>query len=162
MKDPTSALLVYDHEYPLSDLRLLLDRLGFESLRARSCAEARRLLASPAPPHLAFTDTHLLDGGWAETVSFAARVRRPVPVIVVSRTVDLTLYLDALESGAAEFIVPPFRDADVSFVTEGALLSGTRTASASLRCPAQPAPTHRGDTGRSESLPAEKGIENLS
>ena len=138
MKNRTSALLVYDQKYPLSDLQLLLDRLGFESLRARSCAEARLFLASPAPPHLAFTDTDLPDGGWAETVSFAAGVRRPVPVIVVSRAVDLSLYLDSLDAGAAEFIVPPFRDADVTYVTQGVLLGGSPTASAFLLCHGRP------------------------
>ena len=134
MKDRASALLVYDQEYPLKDLRLLLDQLGVESVRARSCAEARLVLASPIPLHLAFTDTDLPDGSWTEAVSFAARIRRRVPVIVVSRTLDRSLCLDSLETGAAEFIVPPFRNADVAYVVEGALLGF-------LLCPSRPALT---------------------
>ena len=138
MKNQTSALLVYDEDYPLSDLRPLLDRIGFECLRARSCAEAKPMLSSPTPPLLAFTDTKLPDGGWAETVSFAAAIRRPVPVVVVSRAVDLSLYLDSLEAGAAEFIVPPFRDADLTYVVKGVLLNRANPASTFLLCPVSP------------------------
>lgn len=62
MKDKASALLVHDYEYPLGDLRPLLDRLGFDTRRARSCAEANFVLAWPEPPTVVFTDTDL--HGW--------------------------------------------------------------------------------------------------
>jgi len=157
MKGQACALLVYDQEYPLRDLRMLLDRLGIESLRARNCAEARLVLASPTPPRLAFTDTDLPDGTWAETVNFAARIRRPVPVVVVSRALDRSLCLDSLETGAAEFIVPPFRDADVAYVVEGALLG-------CLICPRQPAlaPTEVTPDTRNHAGTKEQGAEHLS
>jgi DNA-binding NtrC family response regulator len=157
MKDRACALLVYDQEHPLSDLKLLLDRLGIESLRARSCAEARQLLTSPTSPHLAFTDTDLPDGSWAETVSFAARIRRPVPVIVVSRALDRSLCLDSFETGAAEFIVPPFRTADVAHVVEGALLGF-------LFCPARSAltPTEVTPDAQNHAGTKEQGFEYLS
>ena len=73
-----------------------------------------------------FTDTDLPDGGWTETVAFAGRARPPVPVIVVSRVVDIRLYLDAMEGGATEFIVPPFREADVKYVVRGAAINTLR------------------------------------
>lgn len=72
-------------------------------------------------PGLIFTDTDLSDGTWSDILRLADM--RDVPVIVVSRFVDLPLYLEVLESGAADYIVPPFRDADVLYVLEGALLS---------------------------------------
>jgi FixJ family two-component response regulator len=52
------------------------------------------------------------------------------PVVVVSRLVDLDLYLDVLESGASDFIVPPFQASDVAYVVSGALLDGPRGAAA--------------------------------
>jgi DNA-binding NtrC family response regulator len=156
MKDRACALLVYDQEDPLSDLSLLLDRLGIESLRARSCAEARLLLASPMTLHLAFTHTELPDGSWAETVNFAARIRRPVPVIVVSSTLDRSLCLDSLETGAAEFIVPPFRDADLAYVVEGALLGLLFSPARSALTPTEMTPDTRNRAGTKK-----QGIEYL-
>jgi DNA-binding NtrC family response regulator len=126
MMENGSALLVHDYEYPLADLGAPLTRLGFRNLRARSCREARYFLGSARPPALVFTDTDLPDGGWTETVAFAGRARPPVPVIVVSRVVDIRLYLDAMEAGATEFMVPPFRESDVKYVVRGAAINTVR------------------------------------
>ena len=52
---------------------------------------------------------------------------RAIPVIVVSRFVDIDLYLKALESGASDFIVPPFSAADVAYVVRTAIAK-TRAA----------------------------------
>lgn len=126
--DGASVLLVHDYEYPLRDLITPLKRLGLTIRRARSCAEARSALASARPPALMFTDTELSDGSWADTVALGREACSPVPVIVVARVVDVCLYLDAIESGATEFMVPPFRDADLGYVVEGARLSVSRRA----------------------------------
>lgn len=123
-----SALLVHDYEYPLRDLIPLLKRLGLSSQRARSCAEARSVLASARPPGLIFTDTELPDGGWEETVALGSGAGSRVPVIVVSRVVDVSLYLDAIERGATEFIVPPFRDSEIAYVIQGVRMKIPRNA----------------------------------
>jgi two-component system, chemotaxis family, chemotaxis protein CheY len=133
MRSDSSVLLVHDYEYPLSDLWAPLKRLGFQRRRARSCAEASLALALAQPPVLLFTDTDLPDGGWAQTVALAAGARPPVPVIVVAKVVETCLYLDAIESGATEFIVPPFRESDVRYVVQGALMAGSRRSSAVRR-----------------------------
>jgi two-component system, OmpR family, response regulator len=82
----------------------------------RSCAEAQELLNKRSVPSVLFCDASLPDGTWADILSFAAAARTRVPVVVVSRLVDIDLYLDALEHGAADFIVPPFCQQDVSHV----------------------------------------------
>jgi DNA-binding NtrC family response regulator len=159
MKNRANALLVHDYEYPLSDLRPLLERLNFDTRRARSCAEANFVLAGSEPPAVVFTDTDLPDGSWTETVALASQTRSPVPVIVVSGAVDLSLYLDALESGAADFIVPPFRSGDISYVVQGAMMNGSRKTSAFLSRPMQPSLTPPGHsvTGTTQS-PRMRGI----
>jgi FixJ family two-component response regulator len=48
----------------------------------------------------------------------------PVPVIVVSPFVDVDLYLDSMESGASDFIVPPFLCTDVAYVVMTAISDG--------------------------------------
>lgn len=137
MKNKPSALLVHDYEYPLSDLKPLLERLGFDTRRARSCAEANFVLAWSESPAVVFTDTDLPDGNWTESLALASQTRLPVPVIVVSGAVDLSLYLDALESGAADFIVPPFHGSDIGYVVQSSMMGGTRRTSAFLSCPMQ-------------------------
>ena len=56
-----------------------------------------------------------------KSLPFARRMPSPVPVVVVSRYVDVDLYLDALEKGAWDYIVPPFRAADLAYVVNGAI-----------------------------------------
>jgi DNA-binding NtrC family response regulator len=159
MKDRASALLVHDCEYPLRDLRPLLEQLGFHTRRARSCAEANFVLAWSEPPTVVFTDTDLPDGRWAETVALASQTRSPVPVIVVSGAVDISLYLDALEGGATDFIVPPFSGSDISYVVQGAMMRGSRKTCAFLSRPVQPYPTPPGPLVAGATLSAEmRGI----
>lgn len=120
------ALLIYGKEKPVPELEPLLERQGIAVSRARSCAEAEAALACVEPPILILTETSLSDGTWADVEALARRQRPAVPVIVVSRFVDLPLYLEVLESGASDFIVPPFREADFAWVVAGALMDRSR------------------------------------
>jgi DNA-binding response OmpR family regulator len=114
MQGRLQALLVYGRETPLGDLKPILERQGVQTSRARSLAAAKCALGCDQRPSLVFTDTVLPDGTWAEIVSLAGRACPHVPVIVVSRLVCMSLYLKVLESGASDYIVPPFRDADLA------------------------------------------------
>ena len=120
MRARIRALLVHYEEMPMTELKFVLDRLGIETSRARTCAEAEAALDGAEPPRLIFTDTVLTDGTWANVTALPGKGRPALSVIVVSREVDIPLYLD-VESGASDFIVPPFRDADVAQVVKGAL-----------------------------------------
>lgn len=121
MQNRIRVLLVHDEEDPMKELDVLLKRQGLETLRLRGCAGVETVMADSEPPHLIFTDTVLPDGTWADVKDLAARTPWAVPVIVVCRFVNLPLYLEALENGASDFIVPPFRDADVAYVIQSAL-----------------------------------------
>ena len=68
------------------------------------------------PPHLVFTDTTLADGTWADVTALAAKATMAVDVIVVSRLVDTRLYIETIETGAFDFIVPPLATTDLSYV----------------------------------------------
>ncbi|MGH9353465.1 MAG: response regulator [Terriglobia bacterium] len=134
MQARVRALLVHDEEKPLAELEPFLEEHGIEASRARNCAQAEAALTGLQPPALIFTDTVFTDGNWADVEALAERQRPAVPVIVVSRLVDLPLDLQVLESGASDFIVPPFREADLAWVLEGVLLrSGLRVPSVSSR-----------------------------
>lgn len=131
MRERVHALLVYDQEDPLAELKSFLDGKGIQTTRSRNCAEAEMALCWQEPPRVIFTDTVLTDGTWAEVKTMAERRRPPVPVIVVSRLLNIALYLDVLERGASDFIVPPFREADLDYVVKGALLGAGRILSVS-------------------------------
>lgn len=116
-------LLVHDQEEPWNGLTPLLEWQGITTFRARNCAEAECALGSPESHLLVLTEPILPDGTWAEILALAGRMPSPVPVVVVSRYVDVDLYLDVLEKGAWDFIVPPFNAADLAYVVNGAILS---------------------------------------
>jgi len=60
----------------------------------------------------------------SESLPTAASAALPV-----SRVVDIDLYLTTLESGASDFIVPPFSAADLAYLLDTAIRKG-RAASA--------------------------------
>lgn len=126
MKRNFLALLVHDRNQSDSfqTLETLLAQAGIQTLHAYNCSDTRVLLRRREPPRLVFTGTALPDGTWADVLDLANKVCPAARVIVVSPQVDLHLYLEVLDSGASDFIVPPFRGADVEHVVRGAMLTG--------------------------------------
>jgi len=103
------ALLVHDEEGPWQELKPLLERQGIVTSRARSCEAANVALARYDRPALVFTETVLPDGTWQQIVALAGGTFPRVPVIVVSRLACVQLFVDTLDGGASDFIVPPLR-----------------------------------------------------
>lgn len=116
MEKGISALLLHDQEYPLSGLTSVLETQPIKISRLRTCKQAAELLERAGTPQIIFTDTHLPDGDWADVLNLAARAPVPVCVIVVARVVDIRFYVEVIERGAFDFIVPPFTAADVSHI----------------------------------------------
>ena len=82
--------------------------------------EAKTLLASHAIG-LAFCEDRLSDGDYTEFLCAVRSSGQTVPVVVCSRRLDSSLYLDAMELGAYDFIVRPYTKDDVAWIVEGAL-----------------------------------------
>jgi DNA-binding NtrC family response regulator len=116
MGEEIRALLLHSRREPVCTLRHALDGQGVKTLQARNCAEAARLLQDSEPPHLLFTDTQLPDGNWADAIRIARKAAEPINVIVVSRVVDVALYVETLQSGAFDFIAPPFEGPELAHV----------------------------------------------
>ena len=74
---------------------------------------------NPAP--LVFTDTQLPDGTWADILALAEKAKLPVNVIVVARVVDTRFYVEAIETGAFDFLAPPFNATDLAYVVRSAM-----------------------------------------
>jgi DNA-binding NtrC family response regulator len=112
MEDHFSVLLVHDQEEPFHALEQILLSQGIRTEHARTCSEAGSALRGPCSARVVLTDTSLSDGTWADVLDLAS----VVPVVVVSRLVDIDLYLNVLESGAADFISPPVSSDDLAYV----------------------------------------------
>jgi DNA-binding NtrC family response regulator len=120
MQSTVRALMVHSEEQPLSSLTYALRPHLGDMIRAHTCHETRSILTKADPPRLIFTDLKLPDGTWSDVLQLASKAS-PALVIVVSPDVDAHLYLDALEQGAFDFLVPPFVGAEVAHVLRCAL-----------------------------------------
>jgi DNA-binding NtrC family response regulator len=121
MTERTTALVVHQDSETLLSLKCALERQGMCIIQAESRAQATRLLGGQNPAPLVFTDTELPDGTWADILADAARAAQPVNVIVVARVVDTRIYVEAIETGAFDFLAPPFVASDLAYVVRSAL-----------------------------------------
>ena len=116
MRKEISALLLHQ---PTDSQRLLKQALEGRSVKVnwlRYCREALPLLRGADPPHLVFTEALLPDGTWADVVKGALEALKPVKVIVVSRLIDVGLYVQTMGGGAFDFIVPPMTSDELAHV----------------------------------------------
>ena len=121
MTERITALLVHHNSETLAMLKGALERQGMHVMHAESRAQAKRLLGGPNPVPLVFTDTQLPDGTWADILAVSEKAAQPVNVIVVARFVDTRFYVEAIETGAFDFLAPPFVATDLAYVVRSAL-----------------------------------------
>jgi len=120
MSQKANAILIPGSENEtFSRLRTALERQGISTSTASNPQEALRQLLNNEGELVVFTDATTLAGNWEKALRPFERAN--IPVIVVSRTVDLNLYIDVLDKGAADFIVPPFSTSELSYVVHNAL-----------------------------------------
>jgi DNA-binding NtrC family response regulator len=115
------AIVAHSQPEPFQSLTDVLQSLGIEVRHARTFRELSDLLKNPGAAELVFTDSALPDGTFADVLRLANGAGRYMPVIVVSRTVDINLYLDVLDSGAFDFVAPPFQAADLAHIIRSAM-----------------------------------------
>ena len=132
MQERIRALLVHDRPEPMGSLRRALESQSIETQSVRTCHEASQALWGRQPPHLVLADTRLPDGSWEVIVNLAARAPAPVNVIVVSEVVDIALYLEVIQRGAFDFIVPPMSWPDFNHVVRSAVDNVLRRTKAQL------------------------------
>jgi DNA-binding NtrC family response regulator len=121
MTETITALVVHKNSETLAILKGALERQGMRIIHAESRAQANRMLGELNPAPLVFTDTQLPDGTWADILAEAGKATQPVNVIVVARFVDTRFYVEAIETGAFDFLAPPFMAADLAYVVRSAL-----------------------------------------
>jgi DNA-binding NtrC family response regulator len=134
MQEKITALLVHDRPEPMGFIRRALECQFIDTQSVRTCHEAHQTLWGSQPPHLVLADARLPDGSWEDVVLLAARAPAPVNVIVVAEVVDMAFYLEAIQRGAFDFIVPPMSVPDFTYVVRSAVDNALwRRESQSLR-----------------------------
>ena len=121
MTERVQALVVHHNSETLATLEGALERQGMHILHAQSRAQAKHILSGLAPAPLVFTETQLPDGTWTDILAVAGKAAQPVNVIVVGRVVDTRFYVEAIQAGAFDFLVPPFAATDLAYVVRSAL-----------------------------------------
>ena len=114
MREEISAVLLHQ---AAESQRLLKQALEGRSIKVnwlQNYREALPLLRAADPPHLVFTEALLPVGTWTDVVKLALEALKPVKVIVVSRLVDISLYVQTMGSGAFDFIVPPMASEELA------------------------------------------------
>jgi len=138
MQETITALLVHDRPEPMGFFRRALEaqKIGFQSVA--TCREAHDRLGGRQCPHLVLVDPRLPDGSWDDIlVSAAAAPSRP-NVIVVSDVVDIALYLESVQRGAFDFIVPPMSIPDFNHVLRSAVDNALQRRGPALESPEAP------------------------
>jgi DNA-binding NtrC family response regulator len=101
-----TALIVHEHGEHLARFEEYLRLHKVEVTHARNCQEASQALQQSRPPLLVFTDTKLSDGSFQDVLKLAAKAERFVNVLVASKVGNITLYMEAMEGGAFDFLTP--------------------------------------------------------
>ena len=101
-----TALFVHDHGEHLARFEESLKLHKVKLTHARNCQEASQALQQGSPPLLIFTDTRLSDGMFQDILELAAKAEKFANVLVVSKVGNITLYMEAMECGAFDFLTP--------------------------------------------------------
>ncbi len=100
----------------MQELACALDPCPLEIRTVTGCREAGGGIGRHGTADVIFTDVQLPDGDWKRVLQMARHSPSPAEVIVVSRFVDVPLYLDALEEGVFDFVVPPLRTVEIGYI----------------------------------------------
>jgi ActR/RegA family two-component response regulator len=120
-KEEVTAVLLHQAGDSIGLLKLALESYSIKVRWLKTVQEVLPLLREATPPHLIFTEAKLPDGTWADVVKQACRASQAVKVIVVSRLVDVSLYVDTMDGGAFDFIVPPLSGTKLDYVVKRAV-----------------------------------------
>lgn len=131
-EDLPCIVLVSSGDGLMLELARALNPCPLEIRTATSCKEAGHEIERKSTADVIFTEAQLFDGDWKQVLQMARQSRTPSKVVVVSRFVDVSLYLDALEEGVFDFVVPPFRTVELGYIIVNAIYACLRGRSQSI------------------------------
>lgn len=93
---------------------------GLRTVYAPTVAGAKTVLAHRRVS-LVFCASELADGRFSDVLNAAQQVGRSVPVVVASRSDDTRQYMEAMRSGAFDYVATPCRHDEVERIVAHAL-----------------------------------------
>ncbi|MGH9453352.1 MAG: hypothetical protein ACRD2O_05220 [Terriglobia bacterium] len=115
-------LIAYKEFEPPRAFEWLLRSPGVLTSLTNSCQQTQALLSQSWLPHAIFTAPCLVDGTWSDILRSARQASPSLPVIVMASQPDVKFYLDVIESGAFDFIAPPYSLSDLHHVLKSVAL----------------------------------------
>ena len=104
----------------LTSRRAFLESLGYQVLVCSSHEQALRSLQSEVLDFVLLSqESPQLD--WRSVLQRAIAIDRRTPVLVVTRSVDMRSYLDAIQLGAVDYVAEPLTASEVARLIEGHL-----------------------------------------
>jgi DNA-binding NtrC family response regulator len=137
MKKDILALMVFAEPDRSKGLKEELQLQSVRTCQVRTCTEAKEFITQEAKPDIIFSDTAVPDGTWADVLRMARKEHPQAEVVVVSRFPDTKLYLDVMERGGFDFMVPPFSRTEVAHVVESATVDTAKRWGAPFRAAAR-------------------------
>jgi two-component system, OmpR family, KDP operon response regulator KdpE len=121
--EPSPSILIVEHDAAnRRSLRIMLEEQGYEVLEAATAHEGLSLCFTH-PPHLVMIEQLLPDqGGIALTRQI--RESSDVPIIMVSPRDDEDSHVDALDGGANDYVIRPYRERELLARVRAALRWG--------------------------------------
>jgi DNA-binding NtrC family response regulator len=105
---PVARILVVDDEAEVRQvLHTILAERGYEVVEARGLAEARKALAS-GEIHVVFTDQNMQDGAGLDVLATCRELDAGIPVVFLTGYATVELAVDAMRTGAFDFLPKPF------------------------------------------------------
>jgi len=101
-------------------LASILEDLGLDLVFASSVDQARAILLG-RPIRLVFCEDALPDGSFRDVLHTLKLAGSRVPLVVCSLLGEMDEYLEAMESGAFDFISPPFRPTELESIVNSIL-----------------------------------------
>ena len=120
MKDPTTVFIIDDDAGVREAIQELVESVG---LHARSFATAQEFLSSQRPdgPSCLVLDVRLPGISGLDLQHELRRAGINIPIIFITGYADIPMSVQAMKSGAIEFLTKPFRDQDLLDVIQRAL-----------------------------------------
>jgi DNA-binding response OmpR family regulator len=125
----SKRVLIVDDDPDIQQLiRLLLARIGVDSMTAGTATEAARLLRTPPLPDLIILDLMLPE---INGVEFLRQMRakslfEDVPVMVLSALIDSEHIREALDAGADRYLTKPYIASNLTTIVLDMLRTGRR------------------------------------
>jgi DNA-binding NtrC family response regulator len=121
MNEPTSILVVDDEEGIRNYLKTLLKLKGYDVSTVSSGSEAIEYFNSNPPPSLILMDILMPEVDGLETLKRLRKSERELPVIMLSCIGETRTIVEAMRSGATDYLNKPFEEAELEIAILKAL-----------------------------------------